>query len=431
MPIPVDGDGIAGDAGFRAGQQPLLADQRVDQRRLAGIRPADDGDAHRLGLVVGRLRIGIGDVLADQHRRLAATSRLRLVLSAKTRSSPSAAMIGVAQIGHALAMLGRDRRPARRDRAPRPPACRAWAPRASALLATSTTGLPDRRTISAKVLSSGSSPDLASIDEQDRGRPRGWRSRSARACGPAASRRPASSKPAVSITSKSQVVEPGGMDAAVAGDARRVVDKRQLPADQPIEKRRLADVRPADDGDCEAHRSVTTSPEPRISSDINVARWRMLRGAASSAAIWSNSFERILGLALLPGGQGRAPRAPSGAACWCRMVSASTRLRDVGVGAIVDQQQRGPQPRHVADAPGMAVSAATSSKSLTAPAIRPCRPDRRGAHAGEQRIGAVAILLQLAERGQRLVVLAVIGELQRLRKGIARPVGAWSRSNTR
>ena len=40
----------------------------------------------------------------------------------------------------------------------------------------------------------------------------------------------------------------------------------------------------------------------------------------------------------------------------------------------------------------------------------------RGAHAGEQRIGAVAILLQRIERGQRLVVLAVIGQQQRCEK---------------
>ena len=42
----------------------------------------------------------------------------------------------------------------------------------------------------------------------------------------------------------------------------------------------------------------------------------------------------------------------------------------------------------------------------------------------KQRIGAVAILLQLIERGQRIVVLAVIGKLQRLREGIAGAVGA-------
>ena len=46
-----------------------------------------------------------------------------------------------------------------------------------------------------------------------------------------------------------EIVEAGGMDAAVAGDARRVVDQRQLAAGQAIEKRRLADVRPADDGE--------------------------------------------------------------------------------------------------------------------------------------------------------------------------------------
>ena len=46
-----------------------------------------------------------------------------------------------------------------------------------------------------------------------------------------------------------QVVETGGMHAAVAGDARRVVDERQLLAGQAVEKRRLADIRPADDGE--------------------------------------------------------------------------------------------------------------------------------------------------------------------------------------
>ena len=59
-------------------------------------------------------------------------------------------------------------------------------------------------------------------------------------------------------------VEAGGIDggeaqvaetrlalAAVAGDAGQIVDQRQPPADQPVEQRRLADIRPADDGDAE------------------------------------------------------------------------------------------------------------------------------------------------------------------------------------
>ena len=37
--------------------------------------------------------------------------------------------------------------------------------------------------------------------------------------------------------------------AAVAGDARGIVDERDLAADQPVEKRRLADIGPADNGD--------------------------------------------------------------------------------------------------------------------------------------------------------------------------------------
>ena len=47
LPVDLDRDGIAGGAGFGAGQQPLLAEQMVDQRRFAGIGAADDGNADR------------------------------------------------------------------------------------------------------------------------------------------------------------------------------------------------------------------------------------------------------------------------------------------------------------------------------------------------------------------------------------------------
>ena len=42
-----------------------------------------------------------------------------------------------------------------------------------------------------------------------------------------------------------EIAEPRFAFAAVAGDAGLVVDQRQLAADQPIEQRRLADVRAA------------------------------------------------------------------------------------------------------------------------------------------------------------------------------------------
>ena len=47
-PVEIDRDGVARGAGLRRGEQALLADQPVDQRRLAGIRPPDDGDADRM-----------------------------------------------------------------------------------------------------------------------------------------------------------------------------------------------------------------------------------------------------------------------------------------------------------------------------------------------------------------------------------------------
>ena len=54
-----------------------------------------------------------------------------------------------------------------------------------------------------------------------------------------------------------QVVELRRMDAAVAGDTRRVVDQGQPASGEPVEQRGLADVGPADDGYLESH-FVTT-----------------------------------------------------------------------------------------------------------------------------------------------------------------------------
>src|SRR6185437_6727175 len=47
LPVDLDRDGIARGAGYGAGQEPLLADEIVDQRRFAGIGPADNRDADR------------------------------------------------------------------------------------------------------------------------------------------------------------------------------------------------------------------------------------------------------------------------------------------------------------------------------------------------------------------------------------------------
>ena len=62
------------------------------------------------------------------------------------------------------------------------------------------------------------------------------------------------------------VLEPRGIDqpdrgcsklgiglAPVAGQSRLIVDEREALAGEPVEQRRLADIRPSDDGDGEGH----------------------------------------------------------------------------------------------------------------------------------------------------------------------------------
>ncbi len=109
MPFPIDGNRITGDARLRAGQQALLANKRVDQRRLAGIGTADDGDAHRLGVVIGGHVFGVGiDILADQDLALG-DEILVILVGAKGPLMAERLDNGVAQIRQALAMLGRNR----------------------------------------------------------------------------------------------------------------------------------------------------------------------------------------------------------------------------------------------------------------------------------------------------------------------------------
>ena len=57
LPVEIDRDRVARDAGLRPGEQALLAEQTVDQRRLAGIRPADHRDADRA--VAARSLVGL------------------------------------------------------------------------------------------------------------------------------------------------------------------------------------------------------------------------------------------------------------------------------------------------------------------------------------------------------------------------------------
>ena len=151
-PDPVDADGIAGDASLRPGQQTVLAEQAVDQRRLARIGRPDDGDAQRLF---------VGSVRPRRRPIQASSSSARFRRARSVRAAPRTALRKARS--EALAMLGRERDGSPRpelegfDRSPVRPAL------LSALLASRITGLPARRTSWAKWRSTASCPVRASM----------------------------------------------------------------------------------------------------------------------------------------------------------------------------------------------------------------------------------------------------------------------------
>ena len=112
-PGHVDGDGVAGDAGFRTGEQAILAEQAIDQRRLAAVRPPDHGDVdgRRLRGCIGSLGVALA---ADRASPTAA------------RSAPAAPHAAHRRDRKAPPRARPRSRPARPGRAHRPrstPAC--------------------------------------------------------------------------------------------------------------------------------------------------------------------------------------------------------------------------------------------------------------------------------------------------------------------
>ena len=199
--------------------RPLLADQAVDQRRLAGVRAADDGDLDRLRrLVRFGLVLVVGYVLKQR----------------------------VAEVAEALAVLGGDR-----DRLAEAEVEGLQRARGAGL-ALGFVGDEDDR-LAGGAQHGGEMPverrDAgARVDEEE-----------ADVGGP--HRRLGLHPHAAGEALRRGLVEAGGVDggeaeaaeprvalAPVAGDARQVVDQRQPAADEPVEQRRLADIRPADDG---------------------------------------------------------------------------------------------------------------------------------------------------------------------------------------
>src|SRR5207248_2205722 len=74
-----------------------------------------------------------------------------------------------------------------------------------------------------------------------------------------------------------EVAKAGLALTPVAGDPRSVIDQRQTLSDQAIEQRGLADIRPSDDGDRDAHgvqrwQKPAGSPPPGAAS-VSASRW--------------------------------------------------------------------------------------------------------------------------------------------------------------
>ena len=94
----------------------------------------------------------------------------------------------------------------------------------------------------------------------------------------------------MSMMVKVEIAEPRGRFAAVTGDAGRVVDQGEPPAGQPVEQRRFADIRPADDGDGEAHGPICATASGRHycvavpdAGDAGQGAWRSARRAMAVA----------------------------------------------------------------------------------------------------------------------------------------------------
>jgi len=229
-------DGIARDSGLGAGQGALLAEQAVEQARLADIGPADDVEADGtvfdffvaifLGRLLFLLRRRGRDELRDRLFQRAEAERVLGGDRDRLAEAEREGLVVAGVAGVALAFVGdQDHRLAR-------PAQR----------------LGDG-------LVAGGEAGLAVDDEEDRvgvgDGGLGLRRHAAgqrlgllvlEACGV--------------DDAEEQRAERGVGLAAVARHARRVVHQRQLAAHQLVEQRGLADIRPADDGEGKGHQNL-------------------------------------------------------------------------------------------------------------------------------------------------------------------------------
>ncbi len=249
FPLPRHHDRVARDAGFRAGEQPLFADHAIDQRGFAGIGAADDGDVEvALGVpaqrraVLGRavvlreVDIDVGQLLVDRRRRGLGIDRL--------------ADDGV-EIGKTQPMLGGERHclaEAERIGLHQPrfrrPALGLVGDEVHFLAGFAQhlgEALVERRHPGPRV---DHEEDHVSVADGDLGLlPHPILERAVGAVLVAGGIKDA----------EAQISDPTLGLATVARYARRIVDERNLPADEAVEQRGFADIGSADDSDDRTH----------------------------------------------------------------------------------------------------------------------------------------------------------------------------------
>jgi hypothetical protein len=227
-PLPVDGDGIAGDAGLRPGQDTIGAQKGIDQRRLAGIGLADDGKLERPVLVCRFLVLVLARILAfhERNERIIEPIHTLAMFGRDGDRIAEAQGIGLEHsrlAGTAFRFVGEHQH------------WLAMAPELAGEFAI------DRRHAGPRV--DDEETDVGVGNRCFRLRAHAVLETAARcgieACGV--------EKP------ESQIGEPALTFAAVARDARLVVDQRQLAAHQAVEERRFADIRPAEYRDFGGH----------------------------------------------------------------------------------------------------------------------------------------------------------------------------------
>ena len=230
LPFERGGDRVARDTRLGPGDHSILAEQRVDESRLADIRPPDDGDAQwmrRLGL----------DHFASRNLRRSLARAARLLDDLGDIADADAVLGGDRQrlaeperVGFVDARLGR--------------AALAFVRREDHLFAGAAHQFGE---------------DL--IRGHDAG-PRVDQEQHEIGLGDGSFRLLAHARREPLIPG----LQPRGIDegdgagaelrlglAPVARQARLVVDQREPLADQPVEQGGLADIRPSDDGDGEGH----------------------------------------------------------------------------------------------------------------------------------------------------------------------------------